>query len=141
MTNGTLICDSAASAYMRIHGVDACVVGADRVCANGDTANKIGTYMLAVVAKAHDVPFYVAAPFTTLDEILQSGEDIMIEERGKAELFESSCAPNDIGVWNPAFDVTPAKYITGIITEKGVISEKRSDGSFDIPAFVAKHKH
>jgi eIF-2B alpha/beta/delta-like uncharacterized protein len=139
MPNGTLICDSASAAYMKTHGVDACVVGADRVCANGDTANKIGTYMLAIVAKAHNVPFYVAAPFTTLDVTLESGDRITIEERSKAELIESSCAPKDIGVWNPAFDVTPADLISGIITEKGVIIDKREDGTFDVPAFVAQH--
>ena len=135
MPNGTLICDSACAALMRIKGVDACVVGADRCCKNGDTANKIGTFMLAVVAYEHGVPFYVASPFTTLDVKLENGDCIEIEERPALEMIESSRAPKEMKVWNPAFDVTPAKYITGIITEKGVI-EKGEDGTFDVPAFV-----
>ena len=135
MPNGTLICDSAAAYLMKTKGVDACVVGADRVCANGDTANKIGTYQLALVAHAHNVPFYVASPFTTLDTSSKSGDSIEIEERPAAEVISSSRSPKDMPVWNPAFDVTPAKYITGIITEKGVV-EKESDGKFDIEGFV-----
>merc|ERR1712161_144288 len=101
--------------------------GADRVCANGDVANKIGTYQLATVANAHDVSFYVASPFTTLDENLAHGE-----------LIESAGAPENVKVWNPAFDVTPSRLITGIITEKGVIF-KGEDGKFDIPGFIKKH--
>lgn len=112
MPNGTLICDSAAAALMKTKGVDACVVGADRCCANGDTANKIGTYMLACVAATHNVPFYVASPFTTLDVKLKSGDEIEIEERSADELRDSSSAPNSIECWNPAFDVTPASMIT-----------------------------
>ena len=135
MPNGTLICDSAAAALMKTKGVDACVVGADRCCANGDTANKIGTYMLACVAAAHKVPFYVASPFTTLDTSLESGDEIEIEERSADELRNSSSAPDSIECWNPAFDVTPAALITGIITEKGVV-EKSADGTFDIVGFV-----
>ena len=135
MPGGTLICDSAVGALMRTHGADACVVGADRVCANGDTANKIGTYTLAVVAKAHGVPFYVASPFTTLDVNLEHGDMIEIEERSSAEIIESGRAPKEMKCWNPAFDVTPAEYITGIVTEKGVI-EKGADGTFDIKGFV-----
>lgn len=135
MPEGTLICDSSCAALMRIKGVDACVVGADRCCKNGDTANKIGTFMLAVVAYEHGVPFYVASPFTTLDVKLENGDCIEIEERPASEMIESSRAPKGMKVWNPAFDVTPAKYITGIITEKGVI-EKGEDGTFDVPSFV-----
>lgn len=133
-----LICDSSAAALMRTKGVDACVVGADRVCANGDTANKIGTYNLSVVAAAHNVSFYVASPFTTLDKNLANGDMIEIEERPAAEMLESSRAPKNVAVWNPAFDVTPAKFITGIITEKGVI-HREEDGTFDIPAFIEAH--
>lgn len=133
-----LICDSSAAALMRTKGVDACVVGADRVCANGDTANKIGTYNLSVVAAAHNVSFYVASPFTTLDKNLANGDMIEIEERPAAEMLESSRAPKNVAVWNPAFDVTPAKCITGIITEKGVI-HKEEDGTFNIPAFIEAH--
>ncbi len=135
MPNGTLICDSACAFLMRTKGADACVVGADRCCRNGDTANKIGTCMLAVVAYEHNVPFYVASPFTTLDVNLENGDCIEIEERPTQEMIDTSRAPKDMKVWNPAFDVTPAKYITGIITEKGII-EKGEDGTFDVAAFV-----
>lgn len=138
MPNGTLICDSAAAALMRIKGVDACVVGADRVCANGDTANKIGTYMLAVLAHEHKVPFYVASPFTTLDTKLKDGECIEIEERPAKEMIDTSRAPTDMPCWNPAFDVTPSKYITGIITEKGMVP-KAEDRTFDIQGFINMH--
>lgn len=139
MPNGTLICDSAAAALMRTKGVDACVVGADRVCANGDTANKIGTLMLAICAHEHNIPFYVAAPFTTLDTKLENGDCIEIEERPANEIIETSRAPLNMPVWNPAFDVTPAKYITGIVTEKGVI-RKGLGGVFDIQDFINQHK-
>jgi 5-methylthioribose kinase len=139
MPGATLICDSMAAALMAGGQVDAVVVGADRVCANGDTANKIGTYSLSLVAAAHHVPFYIAAPFTTLDTNLQSGAEIPIEERPASELLSSSLAPPNIAVWNPSFDVTPAKYISGIITEKGVIYPN-VDGKIDVAAFVAKHR-
>lgn len=111
------------------------MVGADRVCANGDTANKIGTYNLSLVAAAHGVPFYVASPFTTLDTNLKTGDDIKIEERPAEELLKTSAAPPNMPCWNPAFDVTPAKYITGIVTEKGII-EPSVDGTFDVAGFV-----
>lgn len=139
MPNGTLICDSAAAALMRVKSVDAVVVGADRVCSNGDTANKIGTYMLALVAKEHRVPFYVAAPFTTLDVNLKDGDCIEIEERPGEEIIESSKAPKNMKTWNPAFDVTPAKYVTGIITEKGMIVKDDGQDVFDIVGFIEKH--
>eukprot|EP00977_Amphora_coffeiformis_P004904 scaffold1048_cov90-Amphora_coffeaeformis.AAC.37 len=139
MPAATLICDNMAAAFMQQHPVHACVVGADRVCANGDTANKIGTYMLAIVAAAHNVPFYVAAPLTTLDVNLTDGSAIPIEQRPAKELLETSNAPDGVGVWNPAFDVTPAKYITGIVTEKGVIYPN-ADGIFDCAAFVKQHQ-
>jgi methylthioribose-1-phosphate isomerase len=115
--------------------VDACVVGADRVCANGDTANKIGTYNLSIVAAYHKVPFYVAAPITSLDVTLESGTSIPIEERSSEELISTSRAPPGMPCWNPAFDVTPACNIRGIITERGVI-EPDSDGKIDVKAFV-----
>ena len=137
MPQATLICDNMAAAFMKNHAVHAAVVGADRVCANGDTANKIGTYMLALCAKAHGVPFYVAAPLTTLDTTLPDGRHIPIEERPAAELLQTSNAPANVGVWNPAFDVTPAKYITGIVTEKGII-HPQADGTFDCAAFCAR---
>lgn len=135
MPGGTLICDSAAGAMMRNREIDAVVVGADRVCANGDTANKIGTYNLSVVAAGHGVPVYVASPFTTLDCELTDGDKIPIEERHRNELIESSKAPKTIECWNPAFDVTPAKYINGIITEKGVI-RPAINGTIDVVDFV-----
>jgi len=135
MPGGQLICDSSAGALMRTKKVDACVVGADRVCANGDTANKIGTYNLSIIAAFHKVPFYVAAPITSLDITLDSGDAIPIEERKPEELISTSKAPNGMPCWNPAFDVTPAKNITGIVTEKGVILPG-ADGTFDVKAFV-----
>jgi len=140
LPGGTLICDSMAAAMMRTQKVDAVVVGADRVCANGDTGNKIGTYNLSVVAAAHGVPVYVASPFTTLDVNLSSGDDMVIEERPANELLTTARAPENIAVWNPAFDVTPAKYISGIITEKGVI-QQTADGKLDVAAFVKEHSN
>jgi methylthioribose-1-phosphate isomerase len=121
----TLICDSMAAQVMREKRVQAVVVGADRIAANGDTANKIGTYSVAVLAQAHNIPFYVAAPSTTFDLTIQSGDEIPIEQRNAAEIthgFGRATAPEGVGVYNPAFDVTPAKLIAGIITERGVIS-------------------
>lgn len=119
-----VIADGASGHYMRTSGVDLCVVGADRIAANGDTANKIGTYNLAVVAKENNVPFYVAAPLSTIDMDTLSGDNIEIEERDAREVThvgDTQIAPDGVGVGNPAFDVTPAKYITAIVTEKGVI--------------------
>lgn len=115
--------------------VDAVVVGADRVCANGDTANKIGTYNLSIIAAFHNVPFYVAAPVTSLDVTLKSGDEIPIEERSAAELIDTSKAPSTVSCWNPAFDVTPSQNITGIVTEKGIILPD-SNGNFDVKSFV-----
>ncbi len=120
----TLICDSMAAHVMMEGHVQAVVTGADRIAANGDTANKIGTYALAVLARAHDIPFYIAAPSSTFDLSLATGEDIPIELRGAEEIthgFGRQTAPDGINVYNPAFDVTPAVLISGIITERGVI--------------------
>jgi len=122
----TLIVDSAAAWLMRQRRVDVVLVGADRIAANGDTANKIGTYMLAVLAKEHHIPFYVVAPTSTIDLGIPSGEHIVIEERDAAEVTDVGgvrVAAPGIDVYNPAFDVTPHEYITGIITEKGIIAE------------------
>ncbi|HHB91526.1 MAG TPA: S-methyl-5-thioribose-1-phosphate isomerase [Anaerolineae bacterium] len=120
-----IIVDSASGHFMRTKGVDLCVVGADRVAANGDTANKIGTYNLALAAHAHGVPFYVAAPTTTIDMATPNGDAIPIEERPPEEvthvLGQCHIAPEGAPAANPAFDVTPAHYITAIITEKGVV--------------------
>lgn len=142
-----------AAALLRLRGesenIAGIVVGADRVAANGDTANKIGTYSLAILAKAHGVKFLVAAPRTTIDLNTKSGVDIVIEERPGKEVTlvkgprhdgvaldlgvveTISIAANGIGVWNPAFDVTPAELIDGIITEVGVV-EKDSTGVFNL---------
>jgi methylthioribose-1-phosphate isomerase len=119
----TLITDNMAGHVMKQGKVDAVVVGADRIAANGDTANKIGTYMVAVLAKQHAIPFYVAAPVSTLDLTLKSGEEIPIEERDAREVThvrDHQLAPDGIEVHNPAFDVTPNELITAIITDKGV---------------------
>lgn len=118
-----LICDSMAGSLMKGGKIDAVVVGADRITANGDAANKIGTYALAVLASAHGIPFYVAAPRSTIDAALACGSMIPIEERDGDEvrvLPGGKRVGGDIGVWNPAFDVTPATLITAIITEDGV---------------------
>jgi methylthioribose-1-phosphate isomerase len=120
----TLICDSMAAQVMREGRVQTVVVGADRIAANGDTANKIGTYSVAILAAHHGLPFYVAAPTTTFDFALGSGAEIPIEHRDPREVTHSfgwQTAPDGIDVYNPAFDVTPANLITGFITERGVI--------------------
>jgi methylthioribose-1-phosphate isomerase len=120
----TVICDSMAATVMRQRKVQAVIVGADRIAANGDTANKIGTYSVACLAKTHGIPFYVAAPSSTFDLSLSNGDLIPIEERSAAEIthgFGRQTAPDGIDVYNPAFDITPAELITAIITERGVI--------------------
>ncbi len=126
----TLICDSMAAQVMREGRVQAVVTGADRIAANGDSANKIGTYSVAVLADAHDIPFYIAAPSSTFDLSIADGDQIPIEERGSDEIthgFGRQTAPAGIDVYNPAFDVTPARYIKAIITERGVIEPVTSD--------------
>jgi methylthioribose-1-phosphate isomerase len=118
------ICDNMAGAVMQKGWIDAVIVGADRIAANGDTANKIGTYPLSILAKAHHLPMYVAAPFSTVDFSIVSGADIPIEERPEDEVrcFGGiPTAPLSAGVYNPAFDVTPGENITAIITEKGLV--------------------
>ncbi|MCE5264806.1 MAG: S-methyl-5-thioribose-1-phosphate isomerase [Deltaproteobacteria bacterium] len=120
----TLIADNMAGALMQRGGVDLVIVGADRIAANGDTANKIGTYPLAVLAQAHGIPFYVAAPLSTIDPALPDGKAIPIEERDPGEMTHLCgvrTAPEGIAVWNPAFDVTPNRLIAAIVTEAGVI--------------------
>ncbi len=120
----TVIADGASGHYMRRHGVDLCLVGADRIAANGDTANKIGTYNLAVLAKENGVPIYVVAPFSTIDMSIMHGDLIEIEERSDEEVTHirgQRIAPEGSPAGNPAFDVTPNHYITAIVTEYGVI--------------------
>jgi methylthioribose-1-phosphate isomerase len=120
----TLIADNMAASLMRRGLVDLVIVGADRIAANGDVANKIGTYGVAVLAQAHGIPFYVAAPLSTIDTSLRSGDDIPIEERQPEEVThigDRQIAPTGVGVLNPAFDVTPHEYVRAIITEAGVL--------------------
>jgi len=121
----TVICDSMAAQVMREGRVQAVIVGADRITARGDTANKIGTYGVAVLAKYHNIPFYVAAPRSTFDLSIVSGEAIPIEQRKPEEITNGlgrQTAPTGIDVYNPAFDVTPAELITAIVTERGIIA-------------------
>ncbi len=121
----TVITDSMAAHCMKQGLIDAVVVGADRIAANGDTANKIGTYSLAIVAKAHNVPFFVAAPLSTIDFDLPTGSKIPIEERDPSEIYqigETVICTSGVEFYNPAFDVTPADLITAIITEQGVVA-------------------
>ena len=122
----TLICDNMAGSLMKQGKIDCVIVGADRIASNGDTANKIGTYSLAVLAKAHSIPFYVAAPISTFDMKIKSGEQIPIEQRAPEEvtnLCGKRIAPKDVNVYNPAFDITPARLISAIITECGIIKK------------------
>lgn len=121
----TLICDNMAATVMAQGKIDAVIVGADRITVNGDTANKIGTYGVALLAKAHGIPFYVAAPFSTFDLKMTSGKQIPIEERDKEEVicgFGKETAPSGINVYNPAFDVTPSHLISAFVTDKGIIT-------------------
>ncbi|MDH4079558.1 MAG: S-methyl-5-thioribose-1-phosphate isomerase [Nitrospira sp.] len=130
----TLITDNMAGSLMRQGKIHLCVVGADRIAANGDVANKIGTYSVAVLAKAHNIPFYVAAPYSTIDLNTKSGDEIPIEERNPSEVTtihgSHPVAPMDVPVYNPAFDVTPAELITGIITERGVFKPQEIGEQF-----------
>jgi methylthioribose-1-phosphate isomerase len=127
----TLVTDNMAGHLMQTGRVDVIVVGADRIAANGDTANKIGTYTLAVLAARHRVPFYVAAPVSTIDASIATGAEIPIEERPASEVTgfrELQWAPAGVEVANPAFDVTPAALVTGIVTERGVITAPHASG-------------
>mmetsp|Transcript_58855 Transcript_58855/g.166037 ORF Transcript_58855/g.166037 Transcript_58855/m.166037 type:complete len:393 (-) Transcript_58855:21-1199(-) len=145
---GTLICDSMAGLLMAQGGVDAVVVGCDRVCANGDFANKIGTYSLAVLAHHHGVPFFVAGTSGTVDLGMASGDAIPIEHRPAHELTQVSAATEDGGMvtlqvaphgveaWNPAFDVTPARLVRGLVTEHGVAERGEGEEAFDLRAHV-----
>jgi len=120
----TLITDNMAGHFMKLGRINCVIVGADRIACNGDVANKIGTYSVAVLAKEHNIPFYVAAPISTIDFNLDNGEQIPIEERNPKEVTHIAgiqIAPDGVKVANPAFDVTPGKYVTAIITEKGIV--------------------
>lgn len=136
----TLITDNMAGHFMKKNAVDCVVVGADRIAGNGDVANKIGTYMVAVLAHENNIPFYVAAPTSTLDLSLSTGDEIPIEDRAPAEVTHVGAqplAPDGISVANPAFDVTPNRYVTAIITERGVA---RAPYTVSLPALVSGAK-
>jgi methylthioribose-1-phosphate isomerase len=120
----TVITDNAAAAVMATKKIDLVIVGADRIAANGDTANKVGTYNVAIIAKEHGIPFYVAAPTSTFDIAIASGALIPIEERDPKEVsegFGKRTVPEGVRVYSPAFDVTPHSYITAIVTERGIL--------------------
>ncbi len=120
----TVLCDNMAAALMRQGRIQAVIVGADRIAANGDVANKIGTYGVSILAKEHGIPFYVAAPWSTLDLQTATGDLIPIEQRSAREVTHSNgkqMTPHGVAIENPAFDVTPAKYVTAIITERGIL--------------------
>lgn len=126
----TVLCDNMAASLMRGGKIQAVVVGADRIAANGDVANKIGTYNVAILAKEHGIPFYVAAPWSTIDLATATGDEIPIEERSAKEVTHhagTQLTPHGVGIVNPAFDVTPAKYVTAIITERGVLRAPYSE--------------
>ena len=119
----TVISDTMAGYLMRKGKINACIVGADRITSNGDVANKIGTYQVAVLANRHKIPFYVAAPISTIDPNLHSGDEILIEERDAHEVTHvgsQQITPDFVKIINPAFDVTPAELVTAIITDKGI---------------------
>ena len=135
----TVLCDNMAASLMGKGRIQAVIVGADRIAANGDTANKIGTYGVAILAKEHGIPFYVAAPFNTIDPATPHGDLIPIEQRNPREVTHSNgvqMTPDGVGIENPAFDVTPAKYITAIITERGVL---RAPFAASIAAMAQQH--
>jgi methylthioribose-1-phosphate isomerase len=120
----TVLTDGMAASLMHAGRVDLCIVGADRIAANGDVANKIGTYALAIVARHHDIPFYVAAPSSTIDGAVPNGGAIAIEQRGGDEVrrpFGVLTAPEDAEVYNPAFDVTPAELVSAFVTDRGIV--------------------
>jgi methylthioribose-1-phosphate isomerase len=139
----TTITDNMAAWSMKTKGINIVITGADRIAANGDTANKIGTYGVALAAKAHGIPFYIAAPASTFDFSISSGEEIPIEERKANEVrsFQGAVsAPPDVDVFNPAFDVTPAKLIAGIITEFGVLRPPFKKAIKELKAKVLKEE-
>jgi len=126
----TVLCDNMAASLMRLGKINAVVVGADRIAANGDVANKIGTYNVAILAREHGIPFYVAAPWSTIDLKTATGDAIPIEQRPAVEVTHHAgkqLTPNGVGIENPAFDVTPAQYVTAIITERGVLRPPYSE--------------
>lgn len=130
-----LIVDSALGYLLRTESINCIIVGADRIAANGDIANKIGTYSLAILAREHGVPFYVAAPISTIDMETSSGDAIVVEERNPAEVLRvgaTMIAPDETPVWNPAFDITPSHYVTALITEAGILKAPSREGLAEI---------
>jgi len=137
----TVLCDNMAASLMRQGKIRAVVVGADRIAANGDVANKIGTYSVAILAKEHGIPFYVAAPWSTIDLATATGDGIPIEQRAEIEVTHHAgkqLTPHGVGIENPAFDVTPAKYITAIITERGVLRAPYKESLAELEAPAAR---
>ncbi|WP_158748040.1 S-methyl-5-thioribose-1-phosphate isomerase [Acidobacterium sp. S8] len=136
----TVLCDNMAASLMRQGKIHAVVVGADRIAANGDVANKIGTYSVAIMAKEHGIPFYVAAPWSTIDLATPTGDEIPIEQRAEIEVTHHAgkqLTPHGVGIENPAFDVTPAKYVTAIITERGVLRAPYAESLIVLEAAAA----
>lgn len=137
----TVLCDNMAASLMRQGKIRAVIVGADRIAANGDVANKIGTYGVAVLAKEHGIPFLVAAPWSTIDLKTPTGDAIPIEQRAEREVTHHAgkqLTPHGVGIENPAFDVTPAKYVTAIITERGVLRAPYSDSLRELETAAAR---
>jgi methylthioribose-1-phosphate isomerase len=137
----TVICDNMAASLMKAGRIKAVVVGADRIAANGDFANKIGTYNVAILAKEHGIPFYCAAPWSTIDLNTPDGDAIPIEERSAVEVTHHGgrqLTPHGVGICNPAFDVTPAKYVTAIITERGVLRAPYAESLREMELVAAK---
>jgi methylthioribose-1-phosphate isomerase len=137
----TVLCDNMAASMMRAGKIQAVIVGADRIAANGDVANKIGTYGVAVLAREHGIPFYVAAPWSTIDVATLTGDSIPIEERPAIEVTHHGgrqLTPHGVGIANPAFDVTPAKYVTAIITEREVLRAPYNESIKNAGAVLAK---
>src|ERR1700760_468937 len=136
----TVLCDNMAASLMRQGKIKAVIVGADRIAANGDVANKIGTYSVAILAKEHDIPFYVAAPWSTVDMETPDGSRIPIEQRNQREVTHiagKQMTPDGVEVENPAFDVTPAKYVTAIVTERGVLRAPYTESLAELEAAAA----
>jgi methylthioribose-1-phosphate isomerase len=136
----TVLCDNMAASLMRQGRIGAVIVGADRIAANGDVANKIGTYGVAVLAKEHGIPFFVAAPWSTIDLRTPTGDHIPIEQRPEIEVTHHAgrqLTPHGVGIENPAFDVTPARYVTAIITERGVLRAPYSESLLELEEAAA----
>src|SRR5215470_9955257 len=136
----TVLCDNMAASLMREGKIRAVIVGADRIAANGDVANKIGTYSVAILAKEHGIPFYVAAPWSTIDLATPTGDGIPIEQRPEIEVTHHAgkqLTPHGVGIANPAFDVTPAKYVTAIITERGVLRAPYAESLVELEGIPA----